>query len=231
MTAHTLVQEFVDLSPEPGVRGFIHLPAQGNGDSILLTHGAGANCRSKLLTELSGTFAEAGFTVLRFDLPFRQSRPYGPPFPGGAQRDREGIRRAVQLMRQKISGRIFIGGHSYGGRQSSMLLAEEPELADGILLLSYPLHPPKKPQELRTAHFPKLTQPALFVQGTRDPFASPEEMKAALELIPGRKLLVEFEGAGHELLPKKSASTIPGEIVERFREFFGNAARNPLPRG
>lgn len=108
-----------------------------------------------------------------------------------------------------------------------MLLAEEPELADGILLLSYPLHPPKKPQELRTAHFPKLTRPALFVQGTRDPFASPEEMKAALELIPGRKLLVGFEGAGHELLPKKPASTIPGEIVERFREFFGNAARNP----
>lgn len=222
MTASSPVQEFVDLSSEPGVRGLLHLPAQANGDSILLTHGAGANCRSKLLTELSAAFGDAGFTVLRFDLPFRQTRPFGPPFPGGAQRDREGIRRAVEVMRHKTSGRIFIGGHSYGGRQSSMLLAEEPELADGILLLSYPLHPPKKPQELRTAHFPKLTRPALFVQGTRDPFASPEEMKAALELIPGRKLLVEFKGVGHELLPKKSVSTIPGEIVQRLWEFFGS---------
>jgi predicted alpha/beta-hydrolase family hydrolase len=221
VTAHTLIQEFVDVSTEPGARGFLHLPAQANGDAVLLTHGAGANCRSKLLTELSSAFSDAGFTVLQFDLPFRQSRPFGPPFPGSAQRDRDGIGRAVQLMKQKMSGRIFVGGHSYGGRQSSMLLAEEPELADGILLLSYPLHPPKKPQELRTAHFPKLTRPALFVQGTRDPFASVEEMKAALELIPGRKLLVEFEGAGHELLPKKSASTIPGEIVRRFRGFFG----------
>jgi hypothetical protein len=217
----TSIEQFNDLSAEPAVRGVLHLPAQANGDSVLLTHGAGANCRSKLLTELSAAFADSGFTVLRFDLPFRQTRPFGPPFPGGAQRDREGIRRAVQLMRLKTSGRIFIGGHSYGGRQSSMLLAEEPELADGILLLSYPLHPPKKPQELRTAHFLKLTRPALFVQGTRDPFASPAEMKAALELVPARKLLVEFEGVGHELLPKKSASTTPGEIVQRFGEFFG----------
>ena len=228
MTASSSVQEFVDLSGEPAVRGLVHLPAQANGDSVLLTHGAGANCRSKLLTELSAAFAEAGFTVLRFDLPFRQTRPFGPPSPGGAQRDREGIRRAVQLMKQKTSGRIFMGGHSYGGRQSSMLLAEDPELADGILLMSYPLHPPKKPQELRTAHFPKLTGPALFVQGTRDPFASPEEMKAALELVPGRKLLVEFEGSGHELLPKKSASAITGEIVERFREFFAAGQRTKM---
>lgn len=185
----------------------------------MLTHGAGANCRSNLLTALAEAFATGGFTVLRFDLPFRQSRPYGPPF-GSAQRDQDGIRRAVEVLKARISGRIFLGGHSYGGRQSSMLLAEHPDLADGILLLSYPLHPPKKPAELRTAHFPKLKQPALFVHGSRDPFGSLEEMRAALQLISGRNLLMEIEGAGHELVTKKSLGTLPGEIVERFREFF-----------
>lgn len=101
-----------------------------------------------------------------------------------------------------------------------MLLAERPELADGILLLSYPLHPPKKPAELRTVHFSKLNRPALFVHGSRDPFGSLEEMKAALQLISGRNFLMEIEGSGHELV-KKSVGTLPGEIADRFKEFFG----------
>jgi len=74
---------------------------------------------------------------------------------------------------------VFLGGHSYGGRQTSMLIAEEPGLADGLLLLSYPLHPPRKPGELRTKHFPELRKAAFFVHGTRDPFGTIKEMKAA----------------------------------------------------
>jgi uncharacterized protein len=81
---------------------------------------------------------------------------------------------------------MFLGGHSYGGRQASMLAAEEPDLAAGLLLLSYPLHPPRRPARLRTAHFPKLTTPALFVHGTRDPFGSMDEMRAAVDSSPGR---------------------------------------------
>lgn len=215
MTSSASVQEFSDLTAQPPVRGFLHTPAHTNGDTLLLTHGAGANCRSNLLTALGEAFANAGFTVLRFDLPFRQSRPYGPPL-GTAQRDQDGIRRAVEVLKTKSSGRIFFGGHSYGGRQSSMLLAERPELADGILLLSYPLHPPKKPAELRTAHFSKLNRPALFVHGSRDPFGSLEEMKAALQLISGRNFLMEIEGAGHELVTKKSSSNLCSRIVEAF---------------
>jgi uncharacterized protein len=221
LTSPASVQEFIDDSQQPAVRGFLHTPAQPNGDSLLLTHGAGANCRSNLLMALAEAFATAGVTVLRFDLPFRQSRPYGPPL-GSAQRDQDGIRRAVEVLKTKISGRIFLGGHSYGGRQSSMLLAEQPDLADGTLLLSYPLHPPKKPAELRTAHFPKLKQPALFVHGSRDPFGSLEEIRAALQLISGRNLLMEIEGAGHELVTKKSLSTLPLEIVDRFKGFFND---------
>jgi hypothetical protein len=216
-------REFSDLSAEPAVRGFLHEPAQGNSDGLVLTHGAGANSQSKLLIALADAFAGAGYLVLRCDLPFRQSRPHGPPFPALAARDREGLRRAVDVLRSKTPGRIFLGGHSYGGRQGSMLAAEQPQLVAGLLLLSYPLHPPRKPAELRTAHFPQLKAPSLFVHGGRDPFGSHDEMKAALVLVSAPTLLLEIEGAGHELLGKKSEENLPDRILQAFQKFFTKA--------
>src|SRR5262249_23320558 len=116
-------------------------------------------------------------------------------------------------------------GHSYGGRQSSMLLAEEPQLADGLLLLSYPLHPPRKPEQLRVKHLPDLKVPALFVHGTRDPFGSSEEFEQALALIPDKTSLLEVQNAGHDLdVRKKSATTegaLEARIFQAFRELFG----------
>jgi uncharacterized protein len=212
-------REFSDLSAEPAVRGFLHEPQQANGEGLVLTHGAGANCQSKLLIALAGAFADAGYLVLRCDLPFRQSRPHGPPFPAISARDREGLRRAVDVLRSRTPGRVFLGGHSYGGRQGSMLAAEQPQLVAGLLLLSYPLHPPRKPAQLRTAHFPQLKTPSLFVHGGRDPFGSHDEMKAALALIPGEKMLLEIEGAGHELLGKKAQENLPTRIVQAFQKF------------
>jgi predicted alpha/beta-hydrolase family hydrolase len=216
----SVFREFSDLSAEPAVRGFLHEPAQPNGDALVLTHGAGANYQSKLLIAVAEAFADVGSLVLRCDLPFRQSRPHGPPFPAMAARDREGLRRAAEVLRDKTSGRIFLGGHSYGGRQGSMLAAEDSKVAAGLLLLSYPLHPPRKPAELRTGHFPQLHTPALFVHGSRDPFGSHDEMKTSLKLIPAPTLLLEVEGAGHELMGKKANEDLPSRIVQTFRQFF-----------
>jgi predicted alpha/beta-hydrolase family hydrolase len=214
------MREFSEVSSEPAVRGVLHEPARPNADALVLTHGAGANCQSKLLTAVANAFADAGYLVLRCDLPFRQSRPHGPPFPAMAARDREGLRRAVDVVGPKTSGRIFLGGHSYGGRQATMLAADHPQLAAGILSLSYPLHPPRKPAELRTAHFPQLNTPVLFVHGSRDPFGSHQEMSSALALIPAQKMLLEIEAAGHELLGKKANDDLPSKIVQAFQEFF-----------
>ena len=215
--------EFSDTSAQPVVRGFLHEPSQRSGDALVLTHGAGANCQSKLLVALADAFTTAGYLVLRCDLPFRQSRPHGPPFPAMAARDREGLRRAVEVLRSKSAGRIFLGGHSYGGRQGSMLAAEHSQLVAGLLLLSYPLHPPRKPLELRTGHFSQLNTPSLFVHGGRDPFGSHDEMKTALALIPAQKMLLEIEGAGHELLGKKANEDLPVKIVQAFQDVFTKA--------
>jgi uncharacterized protein len=217
----TTYSAFTDVERELAIRGFLHAPQHGSGDGVVLTHGAGSNCQTRMLLELSNRLAAYGWTVLRFDLPFRMARKYGPPSPGSAAQDRAGLNRAVALMRKKVTGRIFVGGHSYGGRQASILLAEEPEIAEGLLLLSYPLHPPRKPQELRTKHFPQLRMAALFVHGTRDPFATAEEMQAALKLIPGKHELLEIEGAGHEILPKQGGEEVLDEIVRKFERFVG----------
>src|ERR1700745_3483895 len=171
---------FFDDSLNPAVRGFLHSPANPNGDVLILSHGAGSNCTAPLLVAVSDTFAGHGYVVLRCDLPFRQERLTGPPFPGNAERDRAGLRNAVAVMRKNVTGRIFLGGHSYGGRQATMLCGAEPALVSGLLLLSYPLHPPRKPEQLRIQHLPNSRTPSLFVHGTRDPFGSVEEMERAL---------------------------------------------------
>src|SRR5580700_5028364 len=95
--------------------------AGSGNDCLILTHGAGASSNSPLLIALADAFCASGLTVLRFDLPFRQLRPHGPPPRGSAERDQQGLRAAVTSMRQQTPGRIFLGGHSYGGRQASML--------------------------------------------------------------------------------------------------------------
>ena len=215
------VREFTENSSDGiNVRGFLHVPEASTGDALVLTHGAGANCQAPLLVALARTFCEAGLTVLRCDLPFRQLRPHGPPIRGSAERDQEGLRRAIRAMKTIASARVFAGGHSYGGRQATMLLASEPGLVDGLLLLSYPLHPPQKPEQLRTEHFPHLRTRALFVHGTRDGFSTREEMVEAVKLIPVDTQLLEVASAGHELLSKRNSDKLPVEIVQCFSKMF-----------
>jgi len=181
------------------VQGFQHQPAAPAHAGIVLTHGAGANSQSALLVAAAQAFCTVGFTVLRIDLPFRQRRPFGPPTPATAAQDRAGLQAALDFLKTSVSGPLYLGGHSYGGRQATMLGAEKPDVAAGLLALSYPLHPPAKPDQLRTAHLPELRTPTLFVQGTKDGFGSIEEMRVALALIPARTELLTIAGAGHDL--------------------------------
>ena len=212
-------QEFRDDADGVPVRGYLHTPSAPGGDCLVLTHGAGANCDSPLLVALADAFCAIDVTVLRCDLPFRQLRPHGPPPRGSAERDQQGLRAAVTSMRRQVPGRLFLGGHSYGGRQASMLCAAEPEIADALLLLSYQLHPPQRRTELRTGHFPNLNTPALFVHGMRDGFGSIEELAAAMQLIPTKTELLPIVGAGHELMTKKNRDELSKIVVKAFQSF------------
>jgi len=110
---------------------------------------------------------------------------------------------------------VIVGGHSYGGRQASMLVAENPAVADGLLLLSYPLHPPRKPDVLRVDHFPAITVPTVVVHGSKDPFATSEELVREMRTIPASVRVVTVEGAGHDLAPtRKPTATLTADAVE-----------------
>jgi hypothetical protein len=224
-----MIERVEDLTPgKQPVRGYLHLTGESR-DVLVLTHGAGANCNAPMLVKLADAFASAGMNVLRCDLPFRQRQPHGPPMRT-ANEDQQGLRRAAEFMRQRFgessppyaarkdgatTGGVFLGGHSYGGRMASMLLAEDPSVADALLLLSYPLHPPKRPEQKRTSHFPALRTPTLFVHGSKDDFATKQELLDAIDMVPSTSELVEVDG-GHSLSTKDADVR---RIVESFVEF------------
>ena len=228
------------LDGVPGVRGSVHRPGAANGDALVLTHGAGSNADSPLLVALAEAFAASGVTVLRYDLPFRQARATGPPSPRGAGADRDGLRSAIAAVRTlapsvnaegsatEPPGRVFLGGHSYGGRQATVLAAGEPDLVAGLVLLAYPLHPPTRPANRRTAHFVDLRTPALFVHGTTDPFGSIDEMRDALALIPARTRLLTVQGAGHDLArgrrPIRTGTPFCETVRAEFRDLLAQSA-------
>ena len=215
---------FLSETPEgPAVSGYLHTPARvgdGLGAAMVLTHGAGSNCEAPLLVALAEQFAAAGLTVLRCDLPYRQARPKGPPHSGDAKRDREGLRRAAAALREEVSRPVYLGGQSYGGRQATMGAAEDASLTEGLLLISYPLHPPGRPERLRTEHFASLKTPVFFAHGTKDAFGSVEEMREALGLIAASAELFLVAGGGHGLITRRSGDEAIRDVAKRVRKAF-----------
>src|SRR5205823_14733182 len=149
--------ERIDVAGDPPVRGVLH-PAAGPA-GLVLAHGRGGTMDAPLLVAVAEAFVARGVVVLRCNLPYRQSRPSGPPSASGAPRDRQGLRAALGLLRSRARGRLFLGGLPYGGPTASMLLAGDPALASGSLLQSYALHPPGHRRDVRSAHPPAIPDP------------------------------------------------------------------------
>jgi hypothetical protein len=165
---------------------------------VVLTHGAGGNRDSALLQRVCDEWARQGWLAVRYNLPYRRRRPKGPP-SGSAATDRSGIVEAIELCRSLADGPLIAGGHSYGGRQTSMVVAARQAPVDLLTLFSYPVHPPGKPERPRTEHLPDITVPTVFTHGTSDPFGTPDELHAAAALIAAPTAVVEITGARHDL--------------------------------
>jgi predicted alpha/beta-hydrolase family hydrolase len=184
------------------IAGIAHQPASDRKGAVVLTHGAGGSKESPLLIRLCDEWARRGFVAVRYDLPYRRRRPKGPP-SGSAAGDRAGIAEAVRLVRRLTDGPVLAGGHSYGGRQTSMAVADDDVTIDVLTLFSYPLHPPGKPERARTEHLPRISVPTVFTHGTADPFGALDELRPAAALIPAPTAIVEVTGARHDLGSKK----------------------------
>jgi len=155
--------------------------------------------------------AVAPLPVRRVDFPYRKE---GRRAPDRAPKLIESVRADVAdfaRARRARPQRLLLGGRSMGGRMCSMAVAEGLPAA-GLVLISYPLHPPGKPDRLRVEHLPQLDVPCLFVTGTRDPFGTPEELEAATATIPGPVTHVWIEGGRHDL--KGADPQIAAAVVE-----------------
>jgi uncharacterized protein len=180
------------------IAGIAHQPNGTPEGVVVLTHGASGNRESKLLQRVCDEWARRGWLAVRYDLPYRRRRPTGPPSGSGAG-DRAGIVEAITLCRGLADGPLIVGGHSYGGRQTSMVVASDQAAVDVLTLFSYPVHPPGKPERARTEHLPDITVPTVFTHGTSDPFGTLAEVCDAAAMIPAPTEVVEITGARHDL--------------------------------
>ena len=179
------------------IDGLAHEPDGTPHGVVVLTHGAGGSRESPLLIAICDEWARRGWLAIRYNLPFRRRRPTGPP-SGSSATDQAGIADAVGLASTMAGGPLIAGGHSYGGRLTSMAVADGLPL-EVLTLFSYPLHPPGKPERLRTEHFGSITVPTVFTHGTSDPFGSIAELRSAAALLSGPAEIVEVSGARHDL--------------------------------
>ena len=200
----------LDVNLDP-IAGVAHEPDGTPSGIVMLTHGAGGSRESPLLRQVCDEWARRGWLAVRYDLPYRRRRPKGPP-SGSAARDRAGIVEAVALARRLTDGPVIAGGHSYGGRQTSMAVADEGLDVAVLTVFSYPVHPPGKPETPRTEHLPRIGVPTVFTHGTSDPFGTIEEVHAAAQLVGAATEIVEITGARHDLGSK--ALDVPALAVD-----------------
>jgi uncharacterized protein len=203
------------------IAGVAHSPDGTPLGVVMLTHGAGGSRESPLLIDVCGEWARRGWLAVRYNLPYRRRRPKGPPFSGSGSgaADRLGIVEAVTLAREMADGPVIAGGHSYGGRQTSMAVAEGGLEVAVLTLFSYPVHPPGKPEKPRTEHLPRISVPTVFTHGTSDPFGTIDEVRAAAKLIPAPTTVVEIAGARHDL--KSKALDVAALAVDAAQRLLG----------
>lgn len=200
------------------IAGIVHAPNGTPTGVVLLTHGAGGSREAPLLIRICDQWAQRGWLAVRYNLPYRRRRPKGPP-SGSAKADQDGVVEAVELARTLTDGPVLAGGHSYGGRMTSMVAADQRAPLDVLTLFSYPLHPPGKPERARTEHLPRITAPAVFTHGTSDPFGSIDELREAALLLTSPHEIVEITGARHDLGSK--VLDVPALAVDAAMRLLG----------
>ncbi len=200
----------VVLDEKESVSASVLVPKASDGKAsalLVLAHGAGNDMRNPFLSFVSKGVAGAGIATLKFNFPYKEK---GRRAPDSAQKLEATWRAVLDRIRHDPAldfDCVFAGGKSLGGRMASRVVAQG-ERVDGLLFLGYPLHPPGKPEKQRIAHFPDITVPALFIQGTRDTLCDLALLREALPRIQGDTDLHLVQGGDHSFdLPKRAGVT------------------------
>ena len=188
----------------------LHEPATTGGASIatfVCAHGAGGNMQDRGMQAVAKELRGRGLDVVRFNFPYSEKKSGRPdPMPV--------LRACIEAVMTEVEheGPLLIGGRSMGGRAASMMAADHVQ-CDGLLLLAYPLHPAGKPDQLRDAHLPSITMPALCLNGTRDSLCRRDLMEAVLPRLRPTFQMRWLEGADHSFHVLKSSGRTDAEVM------------------
>jgi predicted alpha/beta-hydrolase family hydrolase len=200
-------------------KGDVSAVWHGGGEAapaLVVGHGAGAGMDHPFIEGFCEELAGAKVSALRFNFPYLEAGRRSP----GSPKDATGAFLAVFEAATALTGGrpVFAGGKSYGGRIASMAAAEGMPAA-GLVFLGYPLHAPGRTDQVRDAHLYELTQPMLFLQGRKDPFADPDVLRGVIRKLGKRATYVPFEGAGHSFErsrredPRANAAALVSHVV------------------
>lgn len=183
--------------------------------AVLLAHGAGSDGRAPAISAVAQRLAAAGVPSLRFDYPYRSAGRRAPDRPPVLEAATRAAARTLAERTGLPPERLVLGGRSMGGRYCSLVVGAEddPVPALGLLLLAYPLHPAGSPDVLRTAHFPRLRLPVLFVSGDRDTFARREALEETARAIPGTVTFHWLEDTDHGYRVPKRTGRTPADVL------------------
>lgn len=209
--------------------------------TLILGHGAGGNQLSPFMRQFAAGLAERGIDAVTFNFIYSEKGKGGPDPKPKLEACYLSVIAAV-LAHPKLEGnRLAVGGKSMGGRIGSQVVAalEIGELSfgdqggktkastnkvftsqqiSGLVFLGYPLHPPGKPEQLRDAHLKHIPAPMLFIQGTKDPFASPEELRAVIKKHRLPATLHLIEGGDHSFKIPKSVGVTQHQVFESLMD-------------
>ncbi|MDP9236079.1 MAG: dienelactone hydrolase family protein [Chloroflexota bacterium] len=206
--------------PDQGKVSSLRTTARDAAWTFVYAPGAGSNLRDPFGAFAAAALVSRGITTVRFQFPYMEAGRRGPDRPPVL----EATWRAVIDAARPGAGRLIVGGRSMGGRIASLVVAQGVAV-DALALFAYPLHPPGKPDQMRVEHFSAIRVPVLFCSGTRDAFASPEELRAAAKKIRTAKVHL-LEGADHGFaVPKSSGRTrddVWAEAIDAMTEWLGS---------
>lgn len=195
----------ISLNTKESVTGIVYSspPRKRMKVTFLLAHGAGTDQTSDFMVSFASGLASRGLDAITFNFPYTEQKRGVPDRNDRLEECYRSVINSILTRKKFKDTRLVIGGKSMGGRIASQIAAGIDELTN-LVFLGYPLHPPGKPDQLRIDHLPRVGKPMLFVQGTRDPFGTPDELRPIIKRLKLKAEIYEIEGGDHSFkVPKK----------------------------
>ena len=214
----------VEVNQTDSVTAFLYPAAKQSklDTTIILGHGAGANQLHPFMRLFAAGLAQRGLDAVTFNFVYTEKGKGAPDPKAKLESCYKAVIDSATRHKRLKSNRLLIGGKSMGGRIASQVAAEGDDRIAGLVFLGYPLHPPGQPQKLRTDHWPLIKVPMLFVQGTRDPFGTPEELRDVIKRLRLPATLYLVEGGDHSFKVPKSVGLSQDEVFEGMMDHIAS---------